>query len=425
MVSVGRLGVLGITGWYVRLKDLERYPAVAGWRGLKDPAVREYFNDTFYAFEKDYGKEELLMRYLNLNYRIVYAGSDAEALIKSRLDADLPTLFYLWSPHAMMAMYTLSRIQLPPYSSAGLAAGQTDYTIEVIEKMASKRLAELSPRVDQRYARFTLDNGAQEGMLAAVDGGLSVMEAACGWLHDAGTTWEQWLPDSSSEDGGSCSVGECLAPDPAPRHLCHLKLSRKVQDDLMSKGHAGELTAIVATGGDPDDTAVALGNLFSSNAPCGVCLVGCLTQPRIIDCLGVSCLNDPSMMASGTGCTSELVFQAVTADFGSGGSGPQFLSNLLESNFACAACVGDCIGPLVAEPQRCLGSCLPLPSCTNEELSDLSAMAGKASLDEREQLITMMGRTSASYAHTCAVCRVLVRDVLCDVVGVPAAFLTQ
>ncbi len=57
---------------------MERWPAVAGWRGLKDPAVREYFNNTFYAFEKVYGKEELLLPFLNMSYQISYGGSDAE-----------------------------------------------------------------------------------------------------------------------------------------------------------------------------------------------------------------------------------------------------------------------------------------------------------------------------------------------------------
>jgi hypothetical protein len=116
----------------------------------------------------------------------------------------------LWSPHAMMAEYAFNSIQLPAYSPAGFEAGQTDYTSEVIEKMASKWLAGLSPRVNQLYARFMLDNRAQEGMLAAMDHGLSVMEAACAWLHDSEATWKEWVPPgSASEEGGSCSIGEC------------------------------------------------------------------------------------------------------------------------------------------------------------------------------------------------------------------------
>ena len=39
VVSFGRLGVLGRNGWYCLESDHERWTALAGWRGLKDPAA--------------------------------------------------------------------------------------------------------------------------------------------------------------------------------------------------------------------------------------------------------------------------------------------------------------------------------------------------------------------------------------------------
>ncbi len=102
MVSFGRLGVLGRNGWFCREADVEQLNALAGWRGLKDPAAQQHFNGTFLAFESDgWGPNQQLMTSLNLPFEPVYFGADAaEDAIRARLDASLPAFFYLWSPHA-------------------------------------------------------------------------------------------------------------------------------------------------------------------------------------------------------------------------------------------------------------------------------------------------------------------------------------
>jgi hypothetical protein len=49
VVSFGRLGVLGRNGWYCLEADVERWNTLAGWRGLKDPAISRHFG-RFLAF---------------------------------------------------------------------------------------------------------------------------------------------------------------------------------------------------------------------------------------------------------------------------------------------------------------------------------------------------------------------------------------
>jgi hypothetical protein len=117
---------------------VERWNALAGYRGLKDPAVRRYFNGTFLAFEKDWaGNEELRMTTLGLPYEVLYLGGDAAAdAIQQRLDEGLPALFYLWSPHPFNARYSLNRIQLPAYNPAHFEQGLSDYPVDVLEKLA-------------------------------------------------------------------------------------------------------------------------------------------------------------------------------------------------------------------------------------------------------------------------------------------------
>ncbi len=197
VVSFGRLGVLGRTGWYCREADVERWNALAGWRGLKDPAISRHFG-RFLAFEADgWGPSQELMTNLNLPFEIDYLGaSEAEDVIRARLDAGLPAFFYLWSPHALNAQYSLSRIQLPAYSTALFEQGLSDYPTDVLEKLGTKSLSEHTPDVAELYTRFFIDNSAQESMLAAMDSGLSAMQAACTWMRkdENAAVWGTWLP---------------------------------------------------------------------------------------------------------------------------------------------------------------------------------------------------------------------------------------
>ena len=220
MVSFGRLGVLGRNGWYCREADVERWNALAGWRGLKDPAIRQHFG-RFLAFEANgWGPNQELMTNLNLPFGIEYLGaSAAEDVIRARLDAGLPALFYLWSPHAFNARYSLNRIQLPAYSPLQFEHGLSDYPMDVLEKVGAKTLSEHTPDLAELYARFSIDNSAQESMLAAMDSGLSAMQAACTWMRteENAAIWGAWLPVTKLAcDPGNYVVNESsCAPCPA------------------------------------------------------------------------------------------------------------------------------------------------------------------------------------------------------------------
>ena len=213
MVSFGKLGVFGRNGWFCREADVERWNSLAGYRGLRDPAVRRHFNGTFLAFERSWGDEELRMANLDLHYDVEYLGADAAPrAIQARLDAGLPTLFYLWSPHPLNARFSLNRIQLPAYSLALFARGRSDYPTDVLEKVGSEQLARLAPAVARMYSLFGIDSSAQEAILANVDAqGLSVMQASCAWMRQEENlvVWQAWLPVQKT----SCDVGHYVAND--------------------------------------------------------------------------------------------------------------------------------------------------------------------------------------------------------------------
>jgi glycine betaine/proline transport system substrate-binding protein len=220
VVSFGPLGVLGRTGWFCREADVDRWNALAGYRGLRDPDVLRHFNGTFLAFDRSWGDEELRMTKLDLRYDVAYLGATAAAdAIRARLDAGLATFFYLWSPHPLSARYSLNRIQLPAYTPELFELGLSDYPTDVLEKVATKTLSEQAPDVAKVYSLFRIDNPTQEGMLAAIDSGLSAMQATCAWMRkeENVAVWEALLPVSKLYcDPGNYAMDESsCAPCPA------------------------------------------------------------------------------------------------------------------------------------------------------------------------------------------------------------------
>jgi hypothetical protein len=196
VVSAGALGPMGRTGLYCRDVDVDRFPALAGWRGLNDSAAREYFGGILYAFDRDWGPVEEMVRTFAPGYRVVFLGANAAATITSRLQASVPTLFYLWTPHALNAQFSLSRIQLPPYSPALFAQGRSDFPTDVLEKLAAKNLPDISSQVSSLYRRFAVETATQEQLLSAIDfRGQPVMEAVCGWLtaEENVPIWRAWV----------------------------------------------------------------------------------------------------------------------------------------------------------------------------------------------------------------------------------------
>ena len=199
VASYGKLGVLGRNGWYCAEADVEHWNALAGYRGLKDPEVKAYFKGTFIAFGAEgWGPNQELMTNLQLPYEVVVLGSEAAPVaIRARLDAGVPCLFYLWSPHAFNVRFSLNRIQLPAYTPQRFQQARSDYPTDVLEKVASLTLSKHAPRVAEVYSRFQVDNLAQETMLAAIDSGVSTMLAACAWLRaeENAAIWQAWVPD--------------------------------------------------------------------------------------------------------------------------------------------------------------------------------------------------------------------------------------
>ncbi len=208
---MGQLGVIARNGWYCLEKEVSRWPALAGYRGLQLPEVQEYFNHTLHAQSIDWGGDEeaMLVNFgLDPGIQIVYEGADdGPVLLKQSLLQGKSVLLYMWTPSALLKQFNLSRISLPEYKNKQLYLdGKSDYPLDVINKAASSSLPSLAPKVYDLYSRFVLDNEIQMNMLADLDDRQSnVRQIACDWMLDPknNATWRAWIP----EEPFTCPAG--------------------------------------------------------------------------------------------------------------------------------------------------------------------------------------------------------------------------
>ena len=144
-------------------------------------------------------------------YRYMGTSENSEKMLQKRLEAQLPTLFFLWEPHKFFELYKLTRIQLPMHNRLLFKEGKTDYPIDILEKVAWKGLGFLAPRVHQLVASYRLQTDDQESIMKRIDmEGLSLFQTACAWLKNNNATWSQWLPKEDKALTFKCTPGQLV-----------------------------------------------------------------------------------------------------------------------------------------------------------------------------------------------------------------------
>ena len=145
-VDGGLTGNLGQIGWYVPPWMAKEFPDITDWNNLNKYA------DKFKTSESG-GKgqlldgdpsfvtnDEALVKNLNLNYKVVYAGSEA-ALIQAFKTAEqnkTPVIGYFYSPQWFLLEVPLVKINLPKYTdgcdavAAKIACDYPDYHLNKI-----------------------------------------------------------------------------------------------------------------------------------------------------------------------------------------------------------------------------------------------------------------------------------------------------
>ena len=203
--EAGSTGNVGIIGWYVPPWMAEEYPDITDWKNLNKYA------DMFQTSESgDKGQlldgdpsfvtnDEALVKNLDLNYEVVYAGSEA-ALIQAFRQAEAnkePLIGYFYEPQWFMAEVPLVKVDLPPYKPGCDADPEKvacDYPEYDLDKIVATDFAKSgSPAYDLvKNFQWTNDDQNVVAKYIAADG-MDPEEAAEKWVEANQDKVDAWL----------------------------------------------------------------------------------------------------------------------------------------------------------------------------------------------------------------------------------------
>ncbi len=204
-VRVGSTGNTGTIGWYVPPWMAEQYPDITDYKNLNKYA------DLFKTSESG-GQGQLLdgdpsfvtndaalVKNLNLNFKVVYAGSEA-ALIQSFRQAEKdkkPMLGYFYEPQWFLLEVKLVKIELPEYTEGCDADAEKvacDYPPYDLDKIASKKFMDAGGPAADLVTNFEWTNDDQNlvAKYIAVDK-MSPEDAAEKWVKENRDKVDAWL----------------------------------------------------------------------------------------------------------------------------------------------------------------------------------------------------------------------------------------
>jgi glycine betaine/proline transport system substrate-binding protein len=207
-VSAGSTGVDGQIGWYVPPWLAEKYPDITDWNNLNKYA------DMFKTSESGgqgqlldgdpsfVTNDEALVKNLNLNYKVVYGGSET-ALIQAFRQAEqnkTPVIGYFYSPQWLFAEIKLVKVNLPKYTDgcdADLEKVACDYPDYDLDKIVSKKFADSGSPAYELVKNFQWTNDDQNEVAKSIaEDKLSPEAAAKKWVDANKDKVQAWLPKS-------------------------------------------------------------------------------------------------------------------------------------------------------------------------------------------------------------------------------------
>jgi glycine betaine/proline transport system substrate-binding protein len=206
-VELGPTGNDGIIGWYVPPWLAEENPDVTNWENLNEYA--ENFRTTESG---DLGQlldgdpsfvtnDEALVTNLGLNFKVVYAGSEA-ALIEAFRAAETNKTWligYFYEPQWFLAEVPLVHVELPAYTAgcdADPATIACDYPPYVLDKIARKAWVDAGGPAVTLVQNFTWTNDDQNSVAKDITDGMSYDDAAKRWVDANTATVDAWLAES-------------------------------------------------------------------------------------------------------------------------------------------------------------------------------------------------------------------------------------
>jgi glycine betaine/proline transport system substrate-binding protein len=204
-VEAGPTGNTGIIGWYVPPWLAEEHPDITDWESLNTYA------DEFQTSESG-GKgqlldgdpsfvtnDEALVENLDLDYKVVYAGSEP-ALIQAFRQAEANeewVIGYFYEPQWFLSEVPLAKVNLPPYEEGCDADPEKvacDYPEYELDKIVSTEFAESGSPAYDLVKNFSWTNEDQNLVAKYIaEDKMSAEDAAAKWVEENRDKVDEWL----------------------------------------------------------------------------------------------------------------------------------------------------------------------------------------------------------------------------------------
>ena len=204
-IDAGPTGNLGQIGWYVTPSTLKMFPDITNWENLNKYASK-------FATSESGGQGQLLdgdpsfvtndaalVKNLKLNYKVVYAGSEA-ALIQAFRTGEqnkTPVLGYFYSPQWFLAEVPLTKISLPKYTDGcdkDIQKVACDYPNYTLNKIMSSKLANSGSPAAALIKNFNWTNDDQNLVAKYITADKMTPEAAAKkWVDANPAKVNAWL----------------------------------------------------------------------------------------------------------------------------------------------------------------------------------------------------------------------------------------
>ncbi|MCX5171049.1 ABC transporter substrate-binding protein [Streptomyces antibioticus] len=202
----GGLGVTGHIGWYVPAYFAKQHPDVTDWKNL------DRYADEMRTPESG-GKGQLLdgspsyvtndkalVKNLDLDYQVVFAGSEAAQITQITRFAKekKPFLTYWYAPQWLFEKVPMTEVRLPAYEEgcdADPAKVACAYPHTPLQKYLNADFARNGGDAAAFLKKFRWTTEDQnEVSLMIADQKLTPREAAEKWADSHASTWKAWLP---------------------------------------------------------------------------------------------------------------------------------------------------------------------------------------------------------------------------------------
>lgn len=203
-VDAGPTGNEGHIGWYVAPWMAEKYPDILDGKNLNKYA-------SMFATSESGGKgqvldgdpafvtnDEALVKNLNLDYKVVFSGSEA-ALIQSFRTAQqnkTPLLGYFYEPQWFLSEVPLKKVALPAWTKGCDTDAEKvacDYPVYTLNKVISKKFADSNSPAAKLAKGFKWTNEDQNAVATDIQGGMAPEAAAKKWVDAHQEVVASWL----------------------------------------------------------------------------------------------------------------------------------------------------------------------------------------------------------------------------------------